>query len=77
MSGSPASVLGFAVIFLVVGGLGGAQLGALASVIFLTASGALFAFFAVQVALAVRRRRAPSALEAELSAVPAAAPAQV
>ncbi|BDZ45960.1 hypothetical protein [Naasia aerilata] len=56
MSGSPASVLGFAVIFLVVGAFGGYQLGWLASLIFLVASGALFAFSAVTLVLHLRRR---------------------
>jgi hypothetical protein len=76
MSGSPASVLGFAVIFLVVGGFGGAQLGVLAATIFLVASGALFAYSAVQAGLALRRRHRLRALEEELGAVEAA-PAQV
>ena len=39
--------------------------------IFLVASGALFAYFAVSMALEVRRRRRLSTLEAELAAVEA------
>jgi|tagenome__1003787_1003787.scaffolds.fasta_scaffold14677530_1 hypothetical protein len=69
MSGSPASVLGFAVIFLVVGGFGGAQLGALAATIFLVASGALFVYFGVMVALAVRRRQRLRMLDEESASV--------
>ena len=57
MSGSPASVFGFAVIFLVVGGLGAGQLGALAAAIFLIASAALFASGTVTVVLGQRRAR--------------------
>jgi hypothetical protein len=62
MSGSPASVLGFAVIFLVVGAFGGYQLGWLASLIFLIASGALFAFSAVTLGIYLARRRRVASL---------------
>jgi hypothetical protein len=70
MSGTPASVLGFAVIFLVVGVLGGGQLGMLAAAIFLTASAALFAFGAVTLVLDRRRLRAERAAAAVPVAVP-------
>jgi hypothetical protein len=63
MSGSPASVFGFAVIFLIVGALGGGQLGMLASAIFLIASAALFAFGTVTLVIGLRRLKADRAAE--------------
>jgi hypothetical protein len=67
MSGSPSSVLGFAVIFLIVGALGERELGWFAATIFLVASGALFLYSAITLALFLARRRR---LRASLAAEP-------
>jgi hypothetical protein len=56
MPDSLPAVLGFGVIFLIVGALGGAQLGLMASIIFLSASAVLLAFAGVTVLIALRRR---------------------
>ncbi|WP_210506492.1 hypothetical protein [Naasia sp. SYSU D00057] len=50
------AVLGFGVIFLIVGGLGGSQLGLTASIIFLVASAALLAFGGITAIVAHRQR---------------------
>ena len=56
MPDSLPAVLGFGVIFLIVGALGGSQLGLMASIIFLVASGALLAVGGITAVVALRRR---------------------
>jgi hypothetical protein len=58
MPDSLPAILGFGVIFLIVGGLGGGQLGLLATIIFLSASAVLLALGGVTVLIALRRRAA-------------------
>src|SRR3954470_5907769 len=61
MPDSLPAVLGFGVLFLIVGTLGGAQLGPPAAVILLSASAVLLAFGGVTALSTQRRRAAPGA----------------
>ncbi len=58
MPDSTPAVLGFGVIFLIVGGLGGPQLGLTAALLFLGASATLFAVGGAAIAIAGARKRA-------------------
>ncbi|BDZ45955.1 hypothetical protein [Naasia aerilata] len=58
MSDSVPAVLGFGVIFLLVGALGGYQLGLLASIIFLAAGALLLAGGGTWLLVGLRRRAA-------------------
>ncbi len=58
MADSAPAVLGFGVIFLIVGGLGGPQLGLLATVLFLGASAVLLAVGGTTLVVSGLRRRA-------------------
>jgi hypothetical protein len=60
MSDSAPAILGFGIIFLIVGGVGGAQLGLTATIIFLAASGVLLAVGGTLVLAGVRRRAVAS-----------------
>ncbi len=60
MADSTPAVLGFGVIFLIVGALGGPQLGLTAALVFLGASAVLFAFGGTTMLVVRLRRRAAS-----------------
>ncbi len=64
MADSTPAVLGFGVIFLIVAGLGGPQLGLTAALMFLVASAVLLAVGGATIMVSGRRRRA-AALQSE------------
>ena len=75
MSHSVLPILGFGVIFLIVGALGGAQLGLLATIIFLAGSAVLFALGGTSVLLTrVRRKAATMAAGGGAAGAPAVRP---
>ncbi len=70
MADSTPAVLGFGVIFLIVGALGGPQLGLAPSLIFLGASTVLFAFGGTTILVARLRKRAAAPGRAPVAAQP-------